>query len=150
MLMQGNISLLCILTSKVSEEHTQSFYQPALDLYASHPRFRFVQINLQENKLKAYLLSLFLSSLRAQIPSPWHETYLLSSQSLELEREPLGLHNKHVGYTYLIDEQCRIRWAGCGFAEPAEANALIACAGVLLGRVGGVGAGAAGRGKDGK
>lgn len=53
---------------------------------------------------------------------------------MELEKEAMGLHNKHVGYTYLVDAQGRIRWAGGGFAEQAEANALRACTGVLLDR----------------
>ncbi|KDN52258.1 hypothetical protein K437DRAFT_277671 [Tilletiaria anomala UBC 951] len=135
-MLKGNVSILSILTSKISEEHTKSFYQPTLDLYASNPSFRFVQVNLQENTLKAYLVSLFLSSLRTVIPPEFHATYLISSQNLEVERGALGLHNKHVGYTYLIDSDCRIRWAGCGFAEQAEKNALIACTGVLLGRLG--------------
>lgn len=135
-LLRGNVSLLTILTSKISEEHAKSFHQPVLELYGNNPAFRLVQLNLQENTLKAYLVSLFLSSLRSVIPAQFHETYLLSSQSLETQRMQLGLHNKHVGYTYLIDQECRIRWAGCGFAEQSERNALIACTGVLLGRAG--------------
>ena len=135
-LLSGNVSVLSILTSKISEEHTKSFYQPTLALYASNPKFRFVQVNLQENPLKGFLISLFLSSLRSQIPPQFHPTYLFSHQNVEMQRASLGLHNKHVGYTYLIDSECRIRWAGSAFAEPAERNALIACTGVLLGRYG--------------
>lgn len=95
-----------------------------------------MQVNLQENTLKAYLLSLFLSSLRSQIPQQHQAAYMLSGQNIEMERQALGLHNKHVGYTYLVDPACRIRWAGCAFAEQAERNALISCTGVLLGRAG--------------
>lgn len=49
-------------------------------------------------------------------------------------REPLGMTNRHVGYVYLVDEQCRIRWAGCADAKPEEAEALRSCTGVLLAR----------------
>ena len=56
-------------------------------------------MNLQENKLKAYLLSLFVSSLRSQIPKELQSTYLLTQQNMDLVREAIALHNKHVGYT---------------------------------------------------
>ncbi|CAD6924685.1 unnamed protein product [Tilletia controversa] len=57
--------------------------------------------------------------------SPGAEAYL---------RSALHLHNKHVGYVFLVDPGCRVRWAGCAFAEEAERDALRACTGVLLAR----------------
>lgn len=123
--------------------------------YKSNPKFQLVQvrlpslapfkrpplisslaqINLQDNVLKAYLVSLFMSSLRGSIPEQHHATYLLSTQNLELQREAMGIHNKHVGYTYLVAPDGKIRWAGSAFAEKAEQDALVACAGVLLNRL---------------
>jgi ATPase complex subunit ATP10 len=47
----------------------------------------------------------------------------------------LGMENKHIGYTYLIDENLKIRWAGCGFARPEESDALTNCTRVLLERL---------------
>ncbi|WFD05767.1 Mitochondrial ATPase complex subunit atp10 [Malassezia vespertilionis] len=118
-------------------QHTRSFYEASLARFSDDPNFQLVQINLQENVLKAYLLSLFLSSLRKQVPVKLQETYLLSGQSMEMLHEPMGLHNKHVGYTYLVGPDEKIRWAGSAFAEPDESRALIACAAVLLDRLAG-------------
>lgn len=113
-----------------------------------------IQVNLQENLLKSFLVSLFLSSLRNTVPSELHPTYILSSQNMEFLRVPLGklfplhlishspnptpeigMENKHIGYTYLIDENLKVRWAGCGFARPEEADALSNCARILLERM---------------
>ena len=55
----GHVSIVAIVTSRVSEEHTRSFYEAALERFRSHPHFQLVQINLQENTLKAYLLSFY-------------------------------------------------------------------------------------------
>ena len=55
---------------------------------------------------------------------------------MEYVREDLGLVNKHVGYVYLVDELCRVRWAGCGDVKLEEAKALENCVGVLLDRLG--------------
>ncbi|KAJ1038963.1 hypothetical protein NDA11_004289 [Ustilago hordei] len=133
-MLRGKVSLVALLGSKISEEHTKSFYESTVATFGSHPRFQLVMINLQSNPLKSYLISLFTSSLRQKIPPALHPTYLLSSQNVELEKEAIGFHNKHVGYTYLVDAQGRIRWAGGGFAEEAEARALRGCTGVLLER----------------
>lgn len=93
-----------------------------------------VQVNLQENPLKSFLVSMFVSSLRKTVPAEYHATYLLSHQSLEYLREPLGMPNKHVGYVFLVDWQRRIRWAGCSWATVDEEEALRRCAHVLVER----------------
>jgi len=85
--------------------------------------------------LKGLLVSLFASRLRRQIPAQRQPFYLLSGQNMEYLREPLGLTNKHVGFVYLLDENLRIRWAGCGFARPEEQESLVKCTGVLLKRL---------------
>ena len=104
-------------------------------MYQKDSNFQLVQINLQENRLKAYLVSLFLSSLRSQVPATLQPSYILSHQNLTTEREDLALHNKHVGYTYLVGPDAKIRWGAGGFAEKEERQALVACTGVLLSRM---------------
>lgn len=54
---------------------------------------------------------------------------------MEYVREDLGMTNKHVGYVYLLDEMCRVRWAGCADAKEEETRALEKCTGVLLDRL---------------
>lgn len=93
------------------------------------------QINLQENPLKSFLVSLFLSSLRKTVPEQYQSTYILSHQSLEYLREPTGMENKHVGYVFLVDWAGRIRWAGCDWATIEEEESLRRCSHVLLDRL---------------
>ncbi|KAE9406187.1 hypothetical protein BT96DRAFT_791879, partial [Gymnopus androsaceus JB14] len=134
----GKITVLCMLSTKISEIHTSSFTTPTLDRYSSHPLFQHIQINLQENILKSLLVSLFLSSLRRSVPPELHSNYLLSNSAknlhFEYDKEAIGLTNNRVGYVYLVDENLRIRWAGCGDATVEEARALEVCTGMLLGR----------------
>lgn len=54
---------------------------------------------------------------------------------MEYLREPMGMVNKHIGYVYLVDNNCKIRWAGCGLALNDEALALQNCTRVLLQRL---------------
>ncbi|KAF8609167.1 hypothetical protein BDV93DRAFT_518022, partial [Ceratobasidium sp. AG-I] len=131
----GRITILSVLSTKISELHAQSFVEQSLKQHQENPAFQYMQVNLQENLLKSFLVSLFLSSLRNTVPSELHPTYILSGQNMEFLRVPLGMENKHIGYTYLIDENLKVRWAGCGFARPEETEALTNCTRVLLERM---------------
>lgn len=77
---------------------------------------------------------MFVRALRRSVPPALHPTYILAGQNMEMEREALGMANKHVGYVYLVDKNLKIRWAGCGNAAVGEAESLERCTSVLLNR----------------
>jgi hypothetical protein len=47
---------------------------------------------------------------------------------------PLGLENKLVGYVFLIDQNLKVRWAGCGPATAEEVDHLRKGTAVLMRR----------------
>ncbi|KAG9124787.1 Mitochondrial ATPase complex subunit atp10 [Ceratobasidium sp. 392] len=114
----GRITLLSVLSTKISELHAQSFIEAALKQHKGAPKFQYMQVSEE-----------------------LQPTYILSHQNMEFLRVPLvsdarpGMENKHIGYTYLIDENLKVRWAGCGFARPEEAEALANCTRILLERL---------------
>ena len=64
--------------------------------------------------------------------SPW--------ELICVDFQPMGMTNKHIGYVYLVDENCKIRWAAVSFAhtetkEVDEVQALATCARILLQRL---------------
>ncbi|GAA5993745.1 hypothetical protein JCM5350_008218 [Sporobolomyces pararoseus] len=134
-LFENKVSLVVFSSFRSSEEHINSFVRPALADMKDEKRFQYVYINLQENPLKSFLVSMFISSLRKTVPVEHHPTYLLSHQSLEYLREPLGMPNKHVGYVFLVDWNKKIRWAGCSWATVDEEEALRRCSHVLVERL---------------
>ncbi|RAL11443.1 mitochondrial ATPase complex subunit ATP10 [Aspergillus homomorphus CBS 101889] len=84
-----------------------------------------VDINLEENVLKRMLVRMFMGSMRKKLPAAQHERYFLVSKGVDRSlKEMIGMMNSKVGYVYLLDENCRIRWAGSGNAEPQELEAL--------------------------
>jgi len=130
----GKVSVIAMLSTRISEIHAKSYAESLNGLYHKHPVYQYIQINLQENILKSLLVHLFLSSLRSKIPPHQHTRYLVSRQNVEYVREPLGMTNSRIGYVYLVDENLKIRWAACADAKEEEEEALIRCAGVLLKR----------------
>ncbi|KAI0032856.1 ATPase assembly factor ATP10, partial [Vararia minispora EC-137] len=131
---KGKVSVIAMLSTQISQHHAMSFTHQVNEKYRHHPGYQFVQVNLQENVLKSFLVSLFLSSLRNAVPEPLHPTYILSRQNMEYVREPLGMTNTRIGYVYLVDEDLRVRWAGCAEARPEEQEGLMLGTTVLLRR----------------
>ncbi|WWC71694.1 uncharacterized protein I206_105652 [Kwoniella pini CBS 10737] len=136
-LLKGRVTLVSVIATRLSEEHEQSFTQPVLEDVAGHPEFNFVQINHQENKLKSLLVSFFISSLKRIVPEDRWGSYMISGgewSSMDIT-SPLGIDNKLLGYIYLVDQNLKVRWAGCGTATPEESQALRRATAVLLGRI---------------
>ncbi|KAL7277255.1 hypothetical protein ACG7TL_009108 [Trametes sanguinea] len=133
-ILAGKVSVVTLLTTRISEIQTAMFTQPTQDAFGSHPLFQRVQINLQDNLLKSFLVSLFASGIRKTVPEALWPTYLISSQNIEYLREPLGIANRHVGYVYLVDPKMKVRWAACADPKSEEIAALLTCTKVLLDR----------------
>ena len=85
-----------------------------------------VFLNIEENDLKALLIRMFMSTIRKRFPPDAHGRYFMIRRGItEVLRETIGMANSKVGYVYLVDSECRIRWAGSGRAESWEKESLI-------------------------
>ncbi|KAK0730656.1 ATP10 protein-domain-containing protein [Lasiosphaeris hirsuta] len=130
--LEGRASVVTIFSSTWAEKQAQSFTSaeanPALHaaLQGSGGRAQLVQINVEEDTLKAWLIRLFAGSLRRRVGQEnWNKYFLVRRGITDEIRESIGVLNSKVGYTYLVDHQCRIRWAGSGHAEPEERTGLV-------------------------
>lgn len=75
--------------------------------------------------MKAWIIQLFAGPLRKQVGKENWDKYFIVRRGISDEiRETIGLLNSKVGYVYLVDKDCRIRWAGSGLAEPEERQGL--------------------------
>jgi ATPase complex subunit ATP10 len=123
------------LNSCSSQLNAKAFVDPTHERFSSNPLYQYVQINLQENLLKSFLVNLFTNSLRSTVPKELHPNYLISRQNLEYVRDALGMTSTRVGYVYLVDENLKVRWGGCADPTPEEVQSLESCTGVLLKRL---------------
>lgn len=84
-----------------------------------------VRINVEPDNLKAWLIKLFIGGLRKSIGQEnWDKYFIVRRGVSEEIREAIGVLNSKVGYVYLLDRDCRIRWAGSGYAEGHEKEGL--------------------------
>lgn len=117
-----------------AETQARSFTDPdqnpalaALLAAAGGPaRAQIVRVNVEEDMLKAWLVRLFAGSMRRKIGRENWDRYFVVRRGITDEiRESIGVLNSKVGYTYLVDHECRIRWAASGSADPGEREGLV-------------------------
>ncbi|EAW07787.1 mitochondrial ATPase complex subunit ATP10 [Aspergillus clavatus NRRL 1] len=130
-ILRGKVSVVNVFSSVWAESQVATFTGPKQNpgLYeAMKTGSEFAQkidINVEENAMKAWLVRTFMWRMRQNLPQEQHERYFLVRKGLtDGLKESVGMMNSKVGYVYLLDENCRIRWAGSGPAEEAELEGL--------------------------
>ncbi|EOO02130.1 putative mitochondrial atpase complex subunit atp10 protein [Phaeoacremonium minimum UCRPA7] len=130
--LEGKASVVTLFSSAWAENQVQSFVSkkanPALHelLGKNSGKAQMVQINVEDNSLKYWIIRLFMGSLRKRVGKDNWGRYFIVRRGISDEiREHIGLLNSKVGYTYLVDSNCRIRWAGSGPSEPEEREGLV-------------------------
>ncbi|KAK3904720.1 ATP10 protein-domain-containing protein [Staphylotrichum tortipilum] len=131
--LEGRASVVSVFSSMWAETQARSFTDPdqnpalAAVLAAAGPaRAQLVRVNVEEDMLKAWLVRLFSGSLRRKVGKENWDRYFLVRRGITDEiRESIGVLNSKVGYTYLVDHECRIRWAASGSADPGEKEGLV-------------------------
>jgi ATPase complex subunit ATP10 len=129
--LRGKISIVTLFSSLWAESQVATFTGPkqnpvlAEALAKSGQVAQKVDINLEENRMRAWLVKRFMWRMRQNLPAHQHERYFLVQKGVnEVLKEAIGMMNSKVGYVYLVDAECRIRWAGSGPAEETEMAAL--------------------------
>lgn len=130
--LEGKVSIISVFSSAWAEKQAASFVaeknNPELHqvVKGSGGVAQMVQINIEENAMKAMLIRLFMPSLRRRIAVPdWGRYFVVRRGLTEEIRDAIGLLNSKVGYIYLLDRNCRIRWAGSGVCEGDEKDGLV-------------------------
>jgi len=135
----GNVSVVSVFSGVWAETQARTFTSPesnpALarvladnanrDTGEDKGGAQLVNINIEQDTLKYYLIRLFMSGLRSKVAQRDWDKYFIVRRGISDEiREALGLLNSKVGYVYLVDRECRIRWAGSADAEDHERESL--------------------------
>lgn len=139
----GNVSVVGVFSSLWAQNQASTFLngliEEALDITPEEmedmrdpltgqldlPAQR-VDINVEENWMKAMLVRMFIPKLQNTVSADRWSKYFLVQKGLTPQlKNSIGYWNEKVGYVYLVDWNCRIRWAGSGNADPEERAALV-------------------------
>ena len=129
---EDRVSIVSVFSSAWAENQAATFVSekqnPELHevVKGSGGKAQMVQINIEENGLKAMIIRLFMPSLRKRLGvDNWSRYFLVRRGISDETRDAIGLLNSKVGYTYLLDGECKIRWAGSGPSEGDEKEGLV-------------------------
>jgi ATPase complex subunit ATP10 len=125
--LQGKVSVVNVYSSQWGLSQVETFTgkpkNPELhNILSQNPEVaQMVDVNIEENSMKAWIIALFQWRLKASKPKEdWGRYFVVRKGVSERIRETIGLLNGRVGYVYLVDQDCKIRWAGSGDAEGTE------------------------------
>lgn len=131
-ILEGKISVVSVFSGAWAEKQAATFASkksnPALHelVEKKMDSVQMVYINVEENYLRAMIIKLFRGSLRRKLPKWMWPRYFVVQKGLTDEmRDNIGMFNSKVGYTYILDGDCKIRWAGSGPAEEYEKDVLV-------------------------
>lgn len=136
---EDKVSVVSVFSSQWAENQAATFVSDKLNpeihevVKGSGGLAQMVQINIEENSLKAFLIRLFMGGLRKKLGAEnWGRYFLVRRGVSDEIRDAVGLLNSKVGYTYLLDGECKIRWAASGPAEGDERESLVKSARRLI------------------
>lgn len=125
----GVVSVVAVFSSVWGEGQVKTFMDhPDIVkvLAMNRGNAQRVDINIEQNRLKAFILNFFLPSLRKRFPLDQHGKYFIVRRGVtDKIRKQVGLMNNRLGYVYLLDSKARIRWAASGLATDEERDVLV-------------------------
>ncbi|RAL63741.1 hypothetical protein DID88_003388 [Monilinia fructigena] len=138
-ILEGKVSVVSVFSGAWAENQAATFASeksnPGLHelVRNNKEQAQMVHINVEENYLRAMIIKLFRSSLRRKLPKGmWKRYFVVQKGFTDEMKDAIGLLNSKVGYTYILDGECKIRWAGSGPAEEHEKDALVKSVSRLL------------------
>lgn len=124
--LEGRVSVVAVFSTAWAESQCATFLAALPPVDDDDDALQRVDINVELNPIKAALVKLFIPRIRKRLPEPQHARYFIVQKGFaEDTMRHMALLNGRVGYVYLLDWDCRIRWAGSGNAEEGEKAALM-------------------------
>ncbi|ORX56849.1 hypothetical protein DM01DRAFT_1334406 [Hesseltinella vesiculosa] len=122
----NNITLMSFVYAKFGENHVNSFIDPFLEKFKDVEGVQTLEVNVQENYLKQFILKAFVPSIRKSLTEERASNYVLIYKDIKKTRKMLDMTNEYIGYVYLVDQDCKIRWMAHGDATPEEVANMLA------------------------
>ena len=131
--LRGMVSLVTFAGSQWGEKQVDSFVgkvNPEVEeLLKKHKDVcQKVELMLETNPIKRWIWYTMLPRFRRERPEEDHgKFFILRENPTTMIRESIGLLNRKIGYIYLVDQRCKIRWAASADAWDGERENMTKC-----------------------
>ncbi|KAF2667885.1 hypothetical protein BT63DRAFT_360612, partial [Microthyrium microscopicum] len=129
--LKGKVSVVVLFSRSWAEQQTKSFVgkkeNPELweALAEAGEGAQVVEVNHEEFRLSSLMVRLFEWNLRRVRSVEEQERYFILRGIPQVVKDNVALMNDKVGYVFLLDRDCRIRWSACGDAWDGEKESLV-------------------------
>lgn len=130
--LRGRVSVVAVYSSGWAENQVKTFVDAAQNpglsevLKQDGDVAQLVEVNVEPNPMKWWILRLFGYKIKAErAREQWGRYFIVRKGFTEEIREAIGALNSRVGYVYLLDRDCKIRWAGSAKAMDDEKESLV-------------------------
>ncbi|ODV90887.1 hypothetical protein CANCADRAFT_113191 [Tortispora caseinolytica NRRL Y-17796] len=123
-LLTGKTSIVRLYTSLSGQMQVDEYLKGS---EANAEDVQIVDINIPDHSSKSFLLYWFgLRKLKKSIEKSRYGTYMIVPKNGLSKPQRLAMRQEtlYAGYVYVVDEECRIRWAACGDPDPEEIKAM--------------------------
>jgi ATPase complex subunit ATP10 len=129
--LRGKVSIVGVFSRTWAQRQCHSWYGDSANqevkklMDGCGGKAQIVEIDIEDKPLMQAIQRLFERSMRWNMKKEqWGKRFFLTGLP-ESVKEEIGVVNAAAGYVYLVDKDCKIRWAGSGEPEAAEKNSLV-------------------------
>ena len=131
--LEGKVSVVSVVGNDWAQRQVDSFVGNEVnqELHAVLQECKDVaqriEINWETNWIKWMILKIFAVPNLRRIRSVEEQSryFMVRRGVTDLMKEAIGMLNDKGGHVYLVDQECRIRWAGSAEAEEKERASLV-------------------------
>jgi ATPase complex subunit ATP10 len=129
--LEGKISVVSLFSRKWALDQTHTFVSPRHNpelvaaIQQSKGTAQLVEVNFEGQMLYKMVRWLFSNTPSVVQDQAVKDVYFNIDALSQDVKEALWIMNEQVGYVFLVDQECRIRWVACGDAEEVERAALV-------------------------
>ncbi|KAK9466878.1 ATP10 protein-domain-containing protein [Lipomyces arxii] len=128
--LKGHVSIVKIYSALSGERQIQSYFDNPDDAWKPVPvekGYQIVDIYIPESFIKSWISKIFQGRTRKLIGQERYDKFFYATKLPGQLNLSIGLTNRYCGYIYLVDRDCKIRWAACGDAIDEERDSLKRC-----------------------
>ncbi|KAI9700195.1 MAG: Mitochondrial ATPase complex subunit atp10 [Bogoriella megaspora] len=130
--LRGRVSVVAVYSGEWALQQVESFLGKSENegfvkvLKENEDVVQRVDINVEENAMRYWILRMVAGGLRKRRKrEDWGKYFFMRKGISDDIREAVGILNGRVGYVYLLDRDCKIRWAGSGPSHPEEREGIV-------------------------
>ncbi|KAK9240843.1 ATP10 protein-domain-containing protein [Lipomyces kononenkoae] len=128
--LKGHVSIVKIYSSISGERQVNSYFdspEKAVADVHNDEGYQIVDITIPESFVKAWISRLFRYRTKKVVGKSRYDKFFYAQKLPGQLHLAIGAANRYCGYVYLVDRDCKVRWAAGGYSTAEEKDSMQRC-----------------------